>query len=244
VISNHHVAIPGSEELSFIDVLPGASEQERDALIAIHLENFGASYPYAVADIEKTWSEGSAEADIIEHQWLLLLSGNPVGEFIFRTNMRRRIVMRQFLSVNRSARADLPKGWLPALIKEVANCADNDVARSVIKGNQPVGSHLIAMMSEVRANHVAAWRSLGHISPKIGYCEPAYGAHWVEHGEPSFAPMSPIILRQPGGDGMSLSAIATEAVSAFLLDYYRLPDSNKVVLEILDNCKKLQEIQQ
>jgi hypothetical protein len=29
-------------------------------------------------------------------------------------------------------------------------------------------------------------------------------------------------------------------VSAFLLDYYRLPASNEVVLEILENCQRLQ----
>ncbi len=242
MIGHHQGDIPGVKEFSFIDVLPGASEQERDALIAIHLENFGTTYPHGVADIEKTWSEGSAEGDIIEHQWLLLLSGNPVGEFIFRTNMRRRIVVRQFLSVNRAARADLPKGWLSALVEAVAECANQDVTQCVREGTQPMGSQLIAMMSEVRPNHVPAWRTLGHISPNIDYREPVHGNHWAEHGEPTFTPMSPNILRLPAGNDVPLSVIASEGVSAFLLDYYRLPPTHEVVLEILGNCQRLQEV--
>jgi hypothetical protein len=240
VIGHHRGDIAGVKGLSFVDVLPGASERERDSLIAIHLENFGATYPHAAVDIERTWAEGPAEDDIIEHQWLLMLSGSPVGEFIFQTNMRRRIVARQFLSVNRPARADLPAGWIPVLIEAVAECAHRDMTHSVREGNQPVESQLIAMMSEVRPQHVAAWRRLRHISPKINYREPVHGNHWAEYGEPTFIPMSPNILRLPAGDGLPLSAIATEGVSAFLLDYYRLPASNEVVLEILENCQRLQ----
>ncbi len=243
-MTGHHQGdIPGVKGLSFIDVLPGAFEQDRDALIAIHLENFGANYPHAAADIERTWSEGSAESDIIQHQWLLTLSGNPVGEFIFQTNMRRRIVARQFLSVNRAARVDLPTGWLAALVEAVAECANQDIESSVREGNQPEGSQLIAMMSEVRPNHVAGWRRLGHISPNIDYREPVHGNHWAEYGEPTFIPMSPNILRLPAGKDVPLSVIATEGVSAFLLDYYQLPATNDVVLEILGNCQRLQEDQ-
>lgn len=240
MIGHHHGDISGVKGLSFIDVLPGASEQERDALIAIHLENFAETYPHAALDIEKTWSEGSTQDDIIQHQWLLTLLGNPVGEFVFQTNMRRRIVARQFLSVNRSFRIDLPTGWLPALLEAVAEYANRDIECSVKEGNQLEGSRLIAMMSEVRPNHVAGWRRLGHISPNIDYREPIHGNHWAEFGEPIFIPMSPNILRLPGGNDVSLSEIATEGVSAFLLDYYRLPATNEVVLEILGNCQRLQ----
>jgi hypothetical protein len=243
VTGHHQGDIPGVKGLSFIDVLPGVAEQNRDALIAIHLENFGTTYPHAAVDIEGTWSKGSAESDIIQHQWLLMLSGNPVGEFIFQTNMRRRIVTRQFLSVNRAARPDLPAGWLSALVEAVAECANRDVADSVREGIQPEGSQLIAMMSEVRPSHVAGWRRLGHISPNIDYREPVHGNHWAEFGEPTFIPMSPNILRLPAGNDVPLSVIASSGVSSFLLDYYRLPATNEVVLEILENCEQLQEDQ-
>jgi hypothetical protein len=240
VIGHHQGDIPGVKGLSFIDVLPGASEQDRDALIAVHLENFGTTYPHAAVDIERTWSEGSAESDIIEHQWLLMLSGNPVGEYIFHTNMRRRIVARQFLSVNRAARANLPSGWLPALIEALTECANRDIEYSVREGNQPEGRQLIAMMSEVKPNHLARWRRLKHFSPNIDYREPVHGNHWAEFGEPTFISMSPNILRLPAGNDVPLSVITTEGVSAFLLDYYRLPASNEVVVEILENCQRLQ----
>ena len=241
--SHHHGDISGIKGLSFIDVLPERSEQERDALIAIHLENFGATYPNTAADMATTWSEGSTEDDIKKHQWLLMLSGNPVGEFIFQTNMRRRIVARQFLSVNRAARADLPEGWLTALLEAVAECANRDIAHRVREGNHPTGSQLIAMMSEVRPNHVAGWRRLGHISPDIDYREPVHGNHWAKYGQPTFTSMSPNILRLPGGKGVPLSIVASEGVSAFLLDYYRLPATNEVVLEILENCRRLADDQ-
>jgi hypothetical protein len=99
------------------------------------------------------------------------------------------------------------------------------------------------MMSEVRPSHVAGWRRLGHISPNIDYREPVHGNHWAEFGEPTFIPMSPNILRLPAGNDVPLSVIASSGVSSFLLDYYRLPATNEVVLEILENCEQLQEDQ-
>jgi len=227
--------IVGAPSLRYIDVLPGTPHEVCDSLVAVHLEHFGADYPHAADDLRTTWREGGTDHDIIEHQWLLLLNDEPAGEFIFHTNLRRRIVVRHFIAFNRDVRVNLPSDWIARLVDAAGECANTDAADT--------GTQLIAMMSEVSPRHVAGWRRMGYLSPDIDYREPGHGNHWAEYGEPQFVPMAPNIRVLPAGTDLPLSEVATEGVSAFLLDYYRLPASHPVVVEILGNCARLGEVE-
>lgn len=222
--------IVGAPSFRYIDVLPGTPDEVCDALVAVHREHF-ADYPHVADGIAKTWRDGGLDADIIEHQWLLLLDDEPAGEFLFQTNLRRRTVSRSHIALNRESRLKAPADWIPRLIDAAGDCASADAA--------DVGIQLIAMMGEVSRRHVVGWRRMGYISPEIDYREPVHGNQWAAYGEPQFNPLAANILLLPAGADLPLSEVVTEAVSAFLLDYYRLPASHPVVVEILGNCARL-----
>lgn len=221
--------IPGLPQLARVDVLPGTPEEAVAALASIHLENFQAHYAHAAADFRNTWRRGLSDPDIIEHQWLLLLDGSPAGECVFHVNIRRRVVARHFLAMNRSARRALVPDWIAAVMAAAAETALQDA--------ESRGVSLFGMMSEITPAHAAGWRALGHVQPDIDYREPLHGNYWREFGDLTFVPMVANILPFPSGREAGLGVIAEAGVRAFLLDYYGVPESDPTFQAIIDRCR-------
>lgn len=221
----------GEGGLAYVDVLPGTPSAAISELCAVHLVHFREAYGEATRDFERTWRGEPSPPGIIEHQWLLLLDGEPCGELVFAINLRRRTVSRHFTSIRKEFRSRMPGGWIPTATSAVVElCLDQAHAHSV---------ELLGMMSEILPKHVAGWRRLGLYQPDIGYHEPLHGNYWRNFGDPIFIPMVANILPFPAGREAGLAAIAEAGVQAFLLDYYDVPESDPTVQSILDRCRAL-----
>ena len=221
----------GIGALGYIDVLPGTSPQALSQLIAIHLEHFGDLYSESAQDFEAVWSGQPRAANIIEHQWLLMLDGVPCGQLIFAVNLPRRMVTKHFTSILSPFRPHMPDQWIPAVTEAISEfCMAQASAHGV---------ELLGMMSEITSKHVAGWRKYGLYHPDIGYHEPLHGGYWREFGEPQLLPILANIKVFPAGREAGLAAVAEAGTLAFLIDTYHLPDDNPTLQAIIDKCRAL-----
>lgn len=220
-----------SRGISYLDVLPGTPVSRLDELREIHLTLFADNYPYAAEDFARTWREGARESDIIEHQWLLHVDGNPCGEFIFQVNLRRGIISRLFLGLLPEFRNQVDGDWIPALLAECEVIALAEARKA--------GVTLMAMMSEVKPRHARGWQRLGHVVPDISYQEPVHGNHWREYGALRFQSMTANFLILQGHSTAAMDVIAAAGVKAFLLDYYDVPSDDPILARILASCERL-----
>lgn len=221
----------GEGGLAYIDVLPGASLNALEELTAIHLQHFGDAYGEATLDFRKAWEGASPDPKIIEHQWLLHLDGVPCGELVFSINLARRMVDRHFTSVRKEFRPQMPEGWIP--------CATQAVVDLCLSEAGSAGVDLLGMMSEIAPKHVAGWRRLGLFQPDIDYLEPIHGNYWRQFGDLEFTPMVANILPFPAGREAGIAVIAEAGVRSFLLDYYDVPEDNKIFGQIVERCRDL-----
>lgn len=224
--------VPGVE---VIDVHPGVDVARLRELQAIHMRYF-ADHDHVPAEMEQAWAEGGFDPDIVVHQWLLLHEGTPAGEFIFHTNLRRGIVVRHFLAMDAEARAGLADDWARYLIAAAQRQSEADA--------RDRGVDILALMSEIGPDEprlLAHWRDLGHVSaPSLDYREPYHGKHWRDFGEPRFFAMVPNLKLTEAGLRHPLGDVMVAAVSAFLLDHYRLPAEDPTVSEILARARRVQ----
>lgn len=221
----------GEGGLAYIDVLPGSSLAALEELSAIHLQHFGDAYGEATLDFRKAWEGAYSNPKIIEHQWLLHLDGVPCGELVFSINLSRRMVDRHFTSVRKEFRPQMPEGWIP--------CATQAVADLCLSEAGSAGVDLLGMMSEIAPKHVAGWRRLGLFQPNIDYLEPVHGNYWQQFGDLEFTPMVANILPFPAGREAGIAVIAEAGVRSFLLDYYDVPENNKILGQIVERCRDL-----
>ena len=221
--------------VAVIDVLPGVDRRRLEQLQAIHTAYF-AGHEHVLAEMEQAWAEGGFDPDIVVHQWLLLHDGDPSGEFIFHTNLRRGIVVRHFLAMDASVRKELAKGWAGDLIIAAQRQSERDA--------RDRGVEILALMSEIAPDEprlLAHWRELGHVSvPSIDYREPYHGKDWRDFGEPRFFAMTPNVKLTEAGHRRPLGEVMHAAVSAFLLDHYLLPSDAPTVAGILERASQVQ----
>jgi hypothetical protein len=221
--------------VAVIDVLPGVDRRRLEQLQAIHTGYF-AGHEHVLAEMEQAWAEGGFDPDIVVHQWLLLHDGDPSGEFIFHTNLRRGIVVRHFLAMDASVRKELAKGWAGDLIIAAQRQSERDA--------RDRGVEILALMSEIAPDEprlLAHWRDLGHVSvPSIDYREPYHGKDWPDFGEPRFFAMTPNVKLTEAGHRRPLGEVMHAAVSAFLLDHYLLPSDDPTVAGILERASQVQ----
>jgi hypothetical protein len=224
--------VPGVE---ILDVRPGIDVRHLRDLQAIHVQYF-ADHDHVLAEMEQAWAEGGFDPDIAVHQWLLLHEGVPAGEFIFHTNLRRGIVVRHFLAMDAAARAELADDWARDLVAAAQRQSEADALDR--------GVEILALMSEIDPDEprlLAHWRELGHLSvPSLDYREPYHGKHWRDFGELRFFAMVPNVKLTEAGLRRPLGDVMVAAVSAFLLDHYRLPADDPTVVGILERASRVQ----
>ena len=227
--------LPGVPRVSLVDVLPGSAPERLGQLQTIHAAYF-PGHPHVLAEMEQSWADGGFDPQIVVHQWLLLHDGEPAGEFVFHTNLRRGIVARHFLAMDASVRERLPTGWAGLLVAAAQEAAEVDA------GDRR--TEILALMSEIAPDEprlLAHWRDLGHVSvPSIDYREPYHGKHWREFGPPRFFPMVPNVKITASGEQRRLGEVLEAAVSAFLLDHYLLSADDPTVAGILERARSVQ----
>ena len=224
--------ITGAPGLRGVDVMgPDADPGLLADLQAVHLRHF-PDHPHIADEMADAVANGSFDSEVVVHQWLLTLDGEPVGEYIFHVNTRRGVMLRHFLAVDQPARKRLPLRWLGNITAQVQAQGEADSVGA--------RSPLLLMMSEVKPSHLEGWRRLGYRTLEIGYLEPFHGKHWPDFGPPEFFEMTPCVKLTDEGASRPISEVAQAAVYAFSVDHYRLPADNATVLAMLERARALE----
>jgi len=223
--------VPG---VSIVDVQPGVSKERLEQLQEMLLHWF-PDHAHVADELADAWEHGSFDPDITVHQWLLLHDSSPRGLFIFHVNLRRGIVVRHFLAMDESVRGGLEPDWVRHLVAACEAQALRDACAREVE--------ILALMSEIAPDQprlLAHWAKLGHRAfPEIEYREPFHGKHWADHGQLRFFPMTANVYVTSAGARLPLSEVVEAAVSAFLLDHYRLPPDDPIVAGILTRAREL-----
>lgn len=226
--------VPG---VSIVDVQPGVGRERLEQLQSMLLHWF-PDHAHVADELADAWAHGSFDPDITVHQWLLLHDSTPHGLFIFHANLRRGVVVRHFLAMDEEVRGGLAPDWARHL---VVACE-----RQAVRDGRARGTDIVALMSEISPDQprlLAHWSDMGHRAfPEIDYREPFYGKHWADHGEPRFFPMIANVYLTPAGTRLPTGEVVHAAVSAFLIDHYRLPPDNPIVAGILTRARDLPTI--
>lgn len=228
------VALPHVPGVTIVDVLPGVTEMRLRQLQDVHQRWF-PDHPHVLAEMAQAWVSGRFDPGIAVHQWLLLHDDVPSGLFVFHVNLRLGIVLRHFLAMDEQVRVILAEDWVRHLIAACEKQAVADAAGARVE--------IYALMSEIGPDQprlLTHWGALGHLAfPELGYREPYHGKHWADHGEPVFFPMIANIYVTSAGLARPLGEVVERAVSAFLLDHYRLPPEHPVVAGILTRSRNI-----
>ena len=221
-----HVAapLPGVPGVHVVDVVAPTTAELVAGLQAVHARHF-PGYPHVLDEIRHDALHSGDDPQVVVHQLLLLRDGRPSGEFLVHTNLRRGVVLRHHLAMDRDARADLPKDWLTRLVAHAVTLARRDA--------EAAGRPLAAMVSEVQPQHLAGWERLGYRALDVGYGEPRHGRGWAAHGPADLMPITPVVLLLPDGAGRPFGEVARDCLAAFLVDHYRLPPEAPEVAAIL-----------
>lgn len=204
--------------IDIVDVAdPRTDQHHADSLGQIHLRHFPDHAHVAAEIVELRNSQGNDP----RHAWLLLRDGTPVGEVIFGVVTRREIALMHFVVVDAEHRPGLPLGWFAHLIDAIEAAATADAHAE--------GAALRGIVAEVEADATTRWVRTGFRVLPIDYLEPHHGMHWRSHGEPTFFSMTPVLKCTAAGAALPFGAVAADAISAFLLDHYRLDADHPAV---------------
>lgn len=214
--------------IDIVDVVDTATDQHHaDVLGQIHLRHF-ADHAHVATEIGEL---RTSRGDDPRHAWLLLRDGMPIGEVIFGAVAQRGIALMHFVVVDAEHRPGLPLGWFAHLIDAVEAAATADA--------QARGARLHGIVAEVEADATARWVRTGFRVLPIDYLEPHHGMHWRSHGELTFFPMTPVLKCTAAGAALPFGKVAAEAVSAFLLDHYRLDAEHPAVRDAIAAARAL-----
>lgn len=221
--------VPG---LEIIDVY-GLPEPERGAvlvneLVGVHARNF-AEYPQVMQEL----IGGLELPDTIIHPWLIRLNGQPVGEFLFHTSLRRHVVQIHYVSMDADVRTVAPPGWL-------AHVTDAALATSVVEARQR-GVELLGMAGEMYRTPAdfRRWRRKGFLILALDYAEPVGGRLWREHAGQRFNHLTIGLRLTHAGLEAGACVVLDAVLSAFLLDYYEMPADHPQVLRMFAQAHEL-----
>lgn len=222
---------PGVDGLWVADLVAGRDTNWLDAWQAVHLRHF-PEHGHVVAEIADEVRGRPLDPDTIAHVWLAFdaESVDPVGEFIWHTNLRRRVVLMHFSAVDSDVRAGLSPSWLPALIDATLACGQQE--------GLAAGRNIRGQITEVSPAHARAWPRYGMHALPIDYLEPTGGRHWRDRGpEPEFFEITPIFRTTRAAADEEYADVAADALSAFLIDHYRLPADHPQVVRVLTQVR-------
>lgn len=208
----------------------GAPRERLDELQRQFLLYF-PDYVHVLGELELAWAGEWPDSDVIVHAWLLQLEGEVEGFAIVHTSLSRQILLQHFIGMSSQARAVLPLRWIGYFMDALRDTAARDCENA--------GTLLLGQMGEHYDEHLRSWSRFGYVSLDIEYGEPQHGAHWAEHGEPVYLPLTAQLRRTKAGEALPFADVATAALEAFLVDYYQLPRDEPAVARILARAATL-----
>ncbi len=203
-------------------IAPSLARAELTALEQVHLRHF-PDYAHMVTELETWLREGWPDPDVVVHLWLSGPPDRPFAECITHTNARRGVLLAHYLAVDEDARRSFPRGWLGKLVQAWVATGERDCAAC--------GTDLQGVMAEVPPEHLHKWYREGFRRMAVDYVEPVGGRFWPQRGDLRMHGMEPIILfTDPASDRV---AVERQALRAFLVDYYQLPEDHPEVERML-----------
>ena len=202
-----------------------------DVVSEIH-DSFFPGYEHVADEWRAWWRSGEYPVpDVVGHVILILRDGEPVGQIVFDTNVRRGISLVHYFAVTPTGRAGLPRGWLRHAARAFLDLGKADAAGA--------GRALLGVAGEVPAAHVHKWTATGYAPLGVDYGEPRHGMHWREFGEPDLMSMSPILFTPLAGRALPHSHVADAALRAFLIDHYRMDPNFPATAAVLAQAAEL-----
>jgi hypothetical protein len=169
----------------------------------------------------------------ITHPWLFLLDGEPVGEFIFHTALDRRVVQLHYLAMDQRGRDALPHGWLTEVTNSIEVACQQDAKAH--------GVALLALSAEIfcTPRDYRRWRRQGFHILAMDYQEPLAGREWASDPDAAFGALTMIVRETSAGLLAGPDVVLEAVLSAYLLDYYGLPQDHPEVVRMFDEAARL-----
>lgn len=227
--------LPGLDGLLFIDVAdprlpPAARELRLGQLEQIHMEFF-SDHAHVCGEWEDGLAHGWPDEQVVVHLWLALHEGQPAGQVVMHTNLRRGAVLVHFVSMHEQVRAVLPRDWLQGLSDAFLLSGRVDASAA--------GRTVWATFGEVPPAHVHKWQRVGFHHVDIDYVEPHHGMHWPDFGpKPRFFPMS-LVVRLDGPPSIPVPDVLRQGLRGYMLDHYGLAADDPEVLRVLGAAGKI-----
>jgi hypothetical protein len=220
------VLADSGERLEIIDVVGERVPEYLAPLLELHAMHF-ATHDFATERIVDDAQRDPARDGIVVHQFLLLVDRAPAGYVLIDSNLRRRIAPVHFLAIHPDFR-DLTVGGLRIgawLVRRAARDASTDIGHMTLGacGETPFATLGIFINTE--------WQQL-----MVDYREPVHGWHWSSFGletrEVALLWLPPDVLGCTTTADLDDDRVAAAAAAAFLIDTYRLPPDNPVVVAL------------
>jgi hypothetical protein len=209
-----------TEEVIGVDAPEGRLEE-----LVRQLEAHFPDHAHVGGEMREAWASVTTDPDVIVHAWLFSRDTEPVGFAIVNTSVRRQILLQHYFGMDPDAGRLLPLRWVGHLMDALRDTGIRDCERN--------GTVLLAQVGEHYEEHLRAWARFGYRTLDVDYREPRHGRHWADYGAPEYFAMYPQMRLTDAGEGLPLAQVAVEAVSAFLLDHYRLPADDPTVARTL-----------
>lgn len=204
------------------EVIAVGVPEDRLGFLIRELLRFFPEHAHVAGELAEAWEGDWPDDEVIIHAWLLEVAGEPVGFTIFHTSLRRQVILQHFVGIEPEARPHLPMRWIKDLADAVLAVGMRDCEER--------GTTLLATIGENQPEHTRAWERFGYVTLDIDYHEPVHGRHWREHGDLRFFEMTPQIRLTDAGRQQPFPAVVDQAVCAFLVDHYLLPEDEPTVV--------------
>ncbi|MBU6315153.1 MAG: hypothetical protein KGR47_01485 [Acidobacteria bacterium] len=200
------------EKFGLHDVVGGRWPQHVDVLVDMHCRAF-PDHEFAAEVIRVDASTTPHREQLVAHQWLLTLDGEPVGYSLADSNLRRRVAPIHFLAVEPALRHMTVGGV------RVGGWFLHDSLRQYAADAGDAGLGCVAETPEYK---LPIFRQHGWRVLDAPYLEPVHGWNWRTDGLQTRS-VRLIWLPPDGSDIDALEpSVAAAAAAAFLLDKYGL----------------------
>jgi hypothetical protein len=197
------------------DAARATSNTVFDDLVGLHSILF-PSHAHVHPEFAEWRARGGRSQDRLAHLLVTYVDEVPAALLVLHLNLPRRVGLVHFLGVTPAQRVARTGG--PSLARDL-------LARAWDLGTASFAGEWLGLAAESEPDLLALWKSWGYSDLAVDYAEPHHGMHWSAFGAPTFFRMD--LVGRPTGDAPTL---AREAVEAFLIDHYRLPDEHPVVM--------------
>lgn len=227
------------------DVIGGQNTEYLDALLNLYREFFPAYIPVLSKVREKALLPANSDPRFINHQWVAVLEGEPVGFVSFKFAVRHNLGLALSLAVHRAYRS-LAWGeyrrFSDFLHTQMMKQQELDSAM----GELPPLPGVVAEVEKItgpndpRVRLHEHYKEYGAVPLPITYHEPDSARNLSTPTEENMHPMQlyifPVHVRQ--ADDLRSADMLERVINAFLVDHYGLAENHWIVQQARKSIEK------